>query len=756
VVEVLEDRTVLSALAPAFTSPTSTTFTVGTVGSFGVTTTHSSIPSLSETGSLPGGVGFVDNGDGTGTLSGNPNAGTGGVYNIAFDAHTVGYHFDVTTSYQYTVSEESGFLTITNNGTSTFTGSIGLYNGSTAIALQSNVTLNPGDSNTPLQAGEDSSDVGGFNLNGSNPSNGLQIIITGTVSQNAATEGVNLSVYDKDIHSGVFQTNPFGLVMDSYVLEGGDPYGRSTGHLYEVAQAPGHYSFVESAPPAAVGYQFDLTTSYQFYGNAGEETGFLTVTNNGTSTFTGTIGLYNGSTAIALQNSVTLNPGDTSLPLQAGEDASDMGGFNLNPGAASNGLQIVMTGTVTQGSASEAVNLSVYDKDIHSGSFQTNPFNVFLDNYVLEGSDPFGNNPGHVYETSQASGHYTFAEIAPDVTQNFTLTVNEAPSITSPNSTTFQVGSPGTFKITTGHSYPSPDALSETGALPSGVSFVDNGDGTATLSGTPDVGTEGPYTLTITASNGVSPNATQTFTLNVSPLNPGTIQVLRDPCDPSQKALVINGTANADEIRVGLVDHGTKIEVRMVSSSVSIKQDVPLNQVDRLIIYGLGGNDNIAVDDAVKLPALIFGGSGDNHIQAGGGPTVMVGGSGNDTLVGGLADDILIGGGGSDHLSGRGGNDILIAGTTAYDKNLMALCTIMDLWQTTTNANFAANMATLESASFAYQLNATTVHDDGAGNSLDAGSALDWLFANTTGVGNNGVKDHVNAPHRDPITQITL
>ena len=58
--------------------------------------------------------------------------------------------------------------------------------------------------------------------------------------------------------------------------------------------------------------------------------------------------------------------------------------------------------------------------------------------------------------------------------------------------------------------------LSETGALPPGVTFTDNGDGTATISGTPAAGSGGPYPVTITATNGVSPDATQTFTLTVN------------------------------------------------------------------------------------------------------------------------------------------------------------------------------------------------------------------------------------------------
>ena len=57
--------------------------------------------------------------------------------------------------------------------------------------------------------------------------------------------------------------------------------------------------------------------------------------------------------------------------------------------------------------------------------------------------------------------------------------------------------------------------LSETGALPSGVTFVDNGNGTATLAGNPT--TSGSYPFTITAANGVLPNATQNFTLTVNP-----------------------------------------------------------------------------------------------------------------------------------------------------------------------------------------------------------------------------------------------
>jgi len=103
--------------------------------------------------------------------------------------------------------------------------------------------------------------------------------------------------------------------------------------------------------------------------------------------------------------------------------------------------------------------------------------------------------------------------VSPDASQSFTLTVDGPPAITSGAGTTFTEGSAGTFTVSTSGL---PDAaLSESGTLPSGVTFTDNGDGTATLAGTPDVGTQGTYPITLTASNGFSPDASQSFTLTV-------------------------------------------------------------------------------------------------------------------------------------------------------------------------------------------------------------------------------------------------
>ncbi len=127
-----------------------------------------------------------------------------------------------------------------------------------------------------------------------------------------------------------------------------------------------------------------------------------------------------------------------------------------------------------------------------------------------------GNGSGTLSGKPSAGGVFSISFTAQNgigspVTQPFTLTVNQPPAITSANNTTFTVGAAGSFTVgTTGIPVPS---ISETGALPTGVTFVDNGDGTGTLTGTSTVA--GSFNISFTAQNGVGSPATQSFTLTV-------------------------------------------------------------------------------------------------------------------------------------------------------------------------------------------------------------------------------------------------
>lgn len=117
--------------------------------------------------------------------------------------------------------------------------------------------------------------------------------------------------------------------------------------------------------------------------------------------------------------------------------------------------------------------------------------------------------------TSDINGQYhaVFTNTNGSATTNaatLTLKVNTtSPVITSVSSTTFTVGTAGSFTVTaTGNPAPT---FTETGALPGGVTLSNAG----VLSGTPAAGTAGSYPIVITASNGVNPDSSQNFTLTV-------------------------------------------------------------------------------------------------------------------------------------------------------------------------------------------------------------------------------------------------
>jgi hypothetical protein len=113
-----------------------------------------------------------------------------------------------------------------------------------------------------------------------------------------------------------------------------------------------------------------------------------------------------------------------------------------------------------------------------------------------------------------------------DATQTFTLTIEtpQALAFTSASGAIFTVGQSGHFTVAAS-GFPNP-TLSESAsdALPSGVSFNAS---SGVLSGTPGAATPGTYTLHFTAHNGVGSDATQSFTLTVTP--PSSIAGLTVP-----------------------------------------------------------------------------------------------------------------------------------------------------------------------------------------------------------------------------------
>ena len=177
------------------------------------------------------------------------------------------------------------------------------------------------------------------------------------------------------------------------------------------------------------------------------------------------------------------------------------------------------TGTIT--SPASNLTISAGQSVSYSGTGSDPDGTISFYSWSFPGGNPSSSNlanPGSVTYATPGTYVTTFT-----VTDNAGLTdpnpptrtimVQAPPVITSSSSTPFTVGTAGSFTITTTGT-PTP-SLTETGAPPSGVTFKDNGNGTATLSGTPASGTGGTYSLTITASNGVGTPANQSFTLRV-------------------------------------------------------------------------------------------------------------------------------------------------------------------------------------------------------------------------------------------------
>ncbi|MDA8048259.1 MAG: putative Ig domain-containing protein, partial [Actinomycetota bacterium] len=108
--------------------------------------------------------------------------------------------------------------------------------------------------------------------------------------------------------------------------------------------------------------------------------------------------------------------------------------------------------------------------------------------------------------------------VAPDATQTLTIDAMGPPEFTSPASVSFRVGPPGgSFTVRTLPGYPAGTSITfaQCGGDFAGshISWQDNGDGTATVSWTKNT-PAGSYQLCLTASNGVSPDATQTLTIS--------------------------------------------------------------------------------------------------------------------------------------------------------------------------------------------------------------------------------------------------
>ena len=153
--------------------------------------------------------------------------------------------------------------------------------------------------------------------------------------------------------------------------------------------------------------------------------------------------------------------------------------------------------------------------------------------------------------------------------------------------------------------------------------------------------------------------------------------------------------------------------------------------IDRIIVFGQDGDDDLKVHADLGVPAELYGGAGNDKLRGGQGDDVLVGGPGDDVISGHDGRDLLIGGDGRDKVHGHEQDDILIGGVYAEENNRAAIHALMAEW-TRTDLEYADRVAHLRDGgglNGGYLLNESTVSDDGVTDKLKGNDGLDWFLA---------------------------
>jgi hypothetical protein len=124
--------------------------------------------------------------------------------------------------------------------------------------------------------------------------------------------------------------------------------------------------------------------------------------------------------------------------------------------------------------------------------------------------------------TSAADGTDTLVVTAtsgaggPGVQKTFKVVILQAPVFGGISSQAFTVGTFGTTGNVTVTGFPAPQVSTGSGALPAGLSFRNNGDGTFVISGTPKPGTGGAHVVHLDAHNQEGHATVQPFVFTVN------------------------------------------------------------------------------------------------------------------------------------------------------------------------------------------------------------------------------------------------
>lgn len=324
--------------------------------------------------------------------------------------------------------------------------------------------------------------------------------------------------------TGANGSNPGGLMQGSdgnfYFAGQGNQSGSTSVALYKLTPAGAVTNLVTASESGGYGAFFAAlvqTADGNFYGTT--SAGGNSNTNYGT--------IFTANPAGTLNNLFILNSDDAQNPSSAMVKATNGKLYGVAGGgtASAGAVYCVNPASIEQvtlnSSSSIPIVTSAYT--INGSSLGLNlgfapapgtVLTIVKNTGIFPNRGTFTNLPDGGQISALFNGvTYTFAANYEDGDGNdltLTLAAGTAPIITSANSATFVVGQQGNFPVTATGS-PAP-TFSATGLPP----WATLNPTTGLLTGTPTTAIGAPISITISASNGVSPVAQQNFSLNVT------------------------------------------------------------------------------------------------------------------------------------------------------------------------------------------------------------------------------------------------
>jgi hypothetical protein len=481
-------------------------------------------------GSISGSPGAIQtDGTASATFTAGGTNGTAQV-SVVLDNATLTSEITIGQPPSFTSAAKATFLEGSSNGftvsASGFPAPTYIWNN--ALAPSSGVTFdtNTGVLSATPGAGAATNYVLSFTASNGVPPNATQIFTLTIGTPPSFGSATNASFPASN--PGAFTVTAAGdpqpaLSLSSGALPGGVSFHADTGLLSgtPAAGAGGIYPLVFTASNnlSAASQSFTLTvTQPPAITSAGST--FFTV--GGAGAFTVSASGFPAPTLSAsgaLPGGVTFNAGLLSGTPAAGANGSYPLVFTASNGVAPNATQNFTLTVGTPPFFTSATNTS-----FPAGGFGTFTVTALGDpqpalslvSGLLPGGVSFHPDSGILGGTPIAGSAtnyplvFTASNGVGAVTESFTLAVTQPAVITSTNNIQFTVGGAGTFTVTAS-GFP-PPILSESGALPGGVTFNAS---TGVLAGTPAAGTDTNYALVFTAANTSGTN-TQNFTLTVT------------------------------------------------------------------------------------------------------------------------------------------------------------------------------------------------------------------------------------------------